>query len=118
MKHNRLIFSVFAALSLVAPVAFAQDAAQSTSQTTAPTERAEPVEQAEIGQQADAAAPAQQEAQKITWADLDSDKDGKLNKTEAQGVASLAQVFDEADGDKDGALSADEYKAYLAKSGK
>ena len=43
MKHNRLIFSVFAALSLVAPVAFAQDAAQSTSQTTAPTERAEQV---------------------------------------------------------------------------
>lgn len=112
MKRNSLISAVFTTLLTAAPLAFAQDAAQQS----APTEQAEPVEQATPAQQA---APAPVQApQKITWADLDGDKDGKLNKGEAEGVASLAQVFDEADGDKDGALSADEYKAYLAKTGK
>ena len=46
------------------------------------------------------------------------DKDGKLTKTEAAALDSLTQVFDKADADKDGALTPDEYKAYLAVNGK
>ena len=55
---------------------------------------------------------------KVTWSDLDGDKDGKLTKTEAAALDSLTQVFDKADADKDGALTPDEYKAYLAVNGK
>jgi hypothetical protein len=51
---------------------------------------------------------------KVTWSDLDGDKDGKLTKTEAAALDSLTQVFDQADADKDGALTPDEYKAYVA----
>lgn len=57
-------------------------------------------------------------AKRVNWSQLDSDKDGKLSKTEAAAVKSLSKVFDQADSNKDGALSADEYKAYLAARGK
>ena len=53
--------------------------------------------------------------EKKSWADVDADKDGKLTKTEAAAVPALGQVFDKADGNTDGALTADEYKAYVAK---
>jgi len=39
---------------------------------------------------------------------------GKLTKAEAGTVPALGQVFDKADGNADGALTADEYKAYVA----
>ena len=55
---------------------------------------------------------------KVSWSDLDGDKDGKLTKTEAAALDSLTQVFDLADVDKDGALTPDEYKAYIAVNGK
>lgn len=65
------------------------------------------------------AEPARASApRRITWSDLDADKDGKLTKSEAAPVQALTQVFDTADADKDGALTPDEYKAYLASSGK
>jgi hypothetical protein len=35
-----------------------------------------------------------EEAKKVTWSDLDTDKDGKLNKTEVAPVQALTQVFD------------------------
>ena len=96
---------------LAMPLAFAQtspttqaDPAQSTQPTT--TQNAEPA-----AQPADAAQPKQ-----VTWADLDTDKDGNLSKQEVTPVPSLTQVFDQADSDKDGKLTADEYKAFAAKS--
>ena len=55
---------------------------------------------------------------KVSWSDLDGDKDGKLTKTEAAALDSLTRVFDQADADKDGALTPDEYKAYIADNGK
>lgn len=55
---------------------------------------------------------------KKTWADLDTDKDGNLNKTEAAAIPSLEAVFDQADSNADGALSGDEYKTYLAANGR
>lgn len=48
-----------------------------------------------------------------TWASIDTDGNGTLSKSEAQVNAGLAQVFDQADTNKDGELSADEYKAFV-----
>lgn len=56
-------------------------------------------------------------AKRVNWSQLDSDKDGKLSKSEAAPVKGLSKVFDQADANKDGALTADEYKAYLAAHG-
>lgn len=95
--------------ALAAPMSFAQDtpasdAAQDTAQTAA-GQPASPAPQS-------AAAPA-----KKTWAELDIDKDGNLDKTEAATIPSLQAVFDQADANADGALSGDEYKTYLAANG-
>ncbi|MEQ1514434.1 MAG: EF-hand domain-containing protein [Lysobacteraceae bacterium] len=96
--------------ALAAPLSFAQnttptaDAAQDAAQTAA-GQPASPAPQSD-------AAPA-----KKTWADLDTDKDGNLNKAEAATIPSLQAVFDQADANADGALSGDEYKTYLAMNG-
>ncbi|MFZ2751849.1 MAG: EF-hand domain-containing protein [Lysobacteraceae bacterium] len=93
--------------ALAAPMSFAQTttptdaAAQDAAQTTA-TQPTTPAPQTD-------AAPA-----KKTWADLDTDKDGNLTKTEAATIPSLQAVFDQADANADGALSGEEYKTYLA----
>jgi len=50
----------------------------------------------------------------VSWSELDTDKDGKLSKTEAASINSLSKSFDGADADKDGALTTEEYKSYLA----
>lgn len=57
-------------------------------------------------------------ARQVTWTDLDVDKDGSLSRTEVTQLPSLSQVFDQADADADSKLTADEYKAYVAKNGK
>src|SRR3546814_16968539 len=51
------------------------------------------------------------EPKQVTWADLDVDKDGSLSKAEVATVPALTQVFDAADADADGTLTAAEYKA-------
>ena len=48
-----------------------------------------------------------------TWASLDTDGNGTINKAESQANAGLAQVFDQADANKDGELTPDEYKAFV-----
>lgn len=86
------------AAAVAMPMAFAQtapttdDGMQSEPPTAAPAPTAEP--------------------QQVTWADLDTDKDGALSKEEVATVPALAQVFDDADADADGKLTADEYKAH------
>lgn len=50
-----------------------------------------------------------------TWASVDTDSDGAISKQEAQVNAGLAQIFDQADGNTDGKLTPDEYKAFVAK---
>lgn len=108
-KHIDLRLTGLLALSaaFAAPMSFAQSttptdaAAQDTAQTTA-NQPATPAPQTD-------AAPA-----KKTWADLDTDKDGNLTKTEAATIPSLQAVFDQADANADGALSGEEYKTYLA----
>lgn len=52
-----------------------------------------------------------------SWADIDTDKDGNISKTEAVGMPALDRVFADADGNADGSLTADEYRDYAAKAG-
>ncbi|MCM2336939.1 MAG: hypothetical protein NDI66_09175 [Pseudomonas sp.] len=104
-RNTRLVAFALVA-SLGAPLAFAQTAPTATP----PAEQASPVAQDAAAQPAQAAAPA-----KKSWADVDADKDGKLTRAEADSVPALAQVFDQADGDADGALTAEEYKAFVGK---
>ncbi len=109
MKHARKPLFGLIALSaaLAMPVAFAQEADATAQDPQDPT----------TATQDPAAAPAAQpESQPLTWADLDVDGNGTLSKQEASNVQSLAQVFDDADTDKNGELSPDEYKAFVAKS--
>ncbi len=88
--------------ALAMPIAFAQsgptEADQDATQSSAP-QAAQPE-----------AAP-----KPVTWADLDSDKDGNLSKPETAPVPALNQVFDQADANKDGKLSAEEYKSFAMK---
>ena len=62
--------------------------------------------------------PQQGEPEKKNWSDLDVDKNGTLSATEAASVQNLSSVFAKADANADGELTQDEYKAYLAASGK
>jgi hypothetical protein len=59
-----------------------------------------------------AAQPAQ--PAKKTWAELDTDRNGNLSREESAAVPALEAVFERADANADGALTGDEYKAYLA----
>ncbi|MBB1087859.1 EF-hand domain-containing protein [Lysobacter sp. SG-8] len=74
-------------------------------------------------EQQDAATPQQDtttmndaEAPRKSWADIDVNQDGSVSKDEAAAVPALSQVFDSADADADGTLTADEYKAYIAQT--
>ena len=49
-----------------------------------------------------------------SWASLDTDGNGSLSKGEAAGHSALAQVYDQADVDSDGQLTADEYRGFIA----
>ena len=124
-SRNVLLTALSLGLTLSAPLAFAQDqtASPTTQEQTAatpatPATPADPAAQtgATPATPATPASPAEGEAKKITWSDLDADKDGKLTKTEASSVQALTQVFDDADADKDGALTPDEYKAFVARN--
>lgn len=105
-----ITLGVALAAALALPTAFAQTtpttgdgAMQSTPPTTTPPTTGSPM-------QPEAAA----EPKQVTWADLDTDKDGSLNKTEVATVPELTQIFDQADADADGKLTAEEYKAFAA----
>ena len=109
--------------SLSTPLAFAQSA-QGSTQTTPPTETSAQTATSAQGTAAAtetststgtaAASDTSTAPAKKSWSDVDADKDGKLTKAEAGTVPALGQVFDRADGNADGALTADEYKAYVA----
>lgn len=138
-SRNAFLTALTLGLTLSAPLAFAQNdnasqtaqdqtaetpAADASATAATPASPAEPAAQSTdptaATQSATPATPAdpnaQGDAKKITWSDLDADKDGKLTKTEASSVQALTQVFDDADADKDGSLTPDEYKAFVAKN--
>ena len=111
IRNRKSLIGTFALMAtLSAPMAFAQQAQQAdpaAAEQAAPTaQQAQPTSTAPTG-----AAP-----QKKSWADVDTDQNGSLSKSEASSVPALGQVFDQADANADGALTADEYKAYVAKA--
>lgn len=114
LSRKSLIGAFALVASLSAPLAFAQQAEQAP-----PTEQSA---DAAAATASDAAAQASEPAataaapQKKSWSDVDLDKDGNLSKTEASSVPALGQVFDKADANADGSLTAAEYKAYVAKA--
>lgn len=95
------------AAAIAAPAAFAQDTTPTTDQAqaaqTQPATPATPATPAEPG--------------KKTWADLDVNKDGNLDKAEAAPIPTLEAVFETADTNADGSLTGEEYKKYLAMNG-
>jgi hypothetical protein len=127
MNRKTLIGTFALVASLSAPLAFAQSqtdasstdaSAQSTTASDASTQSATPTDASTQSQSATtstdaSAATTQGDPAKKSWADVDADKDGNLSKAEAAAVPALGQVFDQADANADGSLSADEYKAYV-----
>lgn len=108
---NRTIPLLALTAALAAPAAFAQSSTGTpspASPTTAADQQTAPPDAA--------AAPAASQGKAKTWADVDSDKDGKISKTESASEPAVGQIFDQADSNKDGSLTTDEYKAYIAKS--
>ena len=118
-NRKPLIALIVAAGSVLAIPAMAQSAQQSAAQAQNQAAQAQQAA-AQAGQAADSAAGAAAQASQQasgggqTWASVDTDGNGTISKTEAQVNAGLAQVFDQADTNKDGELSPDEYKAYVA----
>ncbi|MFC5577034.1 EF-hand domain-containing protein [Lysobacter niabensis] len=124
LSRKSLIGTFALVATLSAPLAFAQtdttatDASmQSTTATDASSAQTTPAPAQPTTYNDAAASTIQGDPAKKSWADVDVDKDGNLSKAEASAVPALGQVFDKADGNADGSLSADEYKAYVAKSG-
>jgi type II secretory pathway pseudopilin PulG len=121
-NRKPLIALIVAAGSVLAIPAMAQTAQQSAAQAQTQAAQAQQ-SAAQADQAADAATGAATQASAQagggggggqTWASVDTDGDGAISKTEAQVNAGLAQVFDQADSNKDGKLTPDEYKAYVA----
>jgi hypothetical protein len=122
LSRKSLIGTFALVATLSAPLAFAQTdnaTTDASTQSTTPTDtstQSTPTP-AQPTTSNDASAATQGDPAKKSWADVDADKDGNLSKAEASAVPALGQVFDKADSNADGSLSADEYKAYVAKSG-
>lgn len=102
--------------ALAMPLAFAQSEPTDGTAQDAATTATQPTPTQQPTQPTAPTAPTTDAApQQLTWADVDSDKNGSISKTESALLASLAQVFEEADANADGELTPDEYKAYVAK---
>lgn len=122
-NRKPLIALIALTAALAMPMAFAQTetaepAAQTPTEQATPTESATPAESATGAsvQQAEQSAAGASDQGKQGWNDVDSDKDGAISKQEASSNAGLSQVFEEADADTDGKLTADEYKAFVSKN--
>ena len=112
MKNSRKPFLGLIAISaaLAMPLAFAQEAVPQDSQD--PMQEQVPTTAEEVpAPTTETTAP-----QALTWADLDTDGDGKLSKEEVASVDALVQAFDTADADSDGLLTPEEYTAFVASS--
>ncbi|UHQ22794.1 EF-hand domain-containing protein [Lysobacter sp. 5GHs7-4] len=118
LSRKSLIGAFALVASLSAPLAFAQQAEQAppAEQTAQSTDAAAAAATDATTAQASEPAATAAAPQKKSWSDVDVDKDGNLSKTEASSVPALGQVFDKADSNADGSLTADEYKAYVAKA--
>ena len=138
-QFNRKPLFFALALTLAAPLAFAQSTypQSSTPQSTDPQTTTQPTQSQDTSTQPTtttqdpaattqstqpanpmATTPTTSEPMKKNWSDLDLDKNGSLSATEAAPVSSLSKSFTTADANADGQLTQDEYKAFLASSGK
>jgi len=116
MNRHLLSLALAAASLSAAPLAFAQDGhANASAREHASTQAMQQHMGTQDRAPATPATPAESAGvKKVTWSELDTNGDGNLSKSEAEPVDSLSGAFDSADADKDGMLTADEYKAYLA----
>lgn len=114
-KNNRkpLIALVALSAALAMPLAFAQEKTEDAA-----TQQTEPTEDQATGAATDTPTQSTQSAAQGQqgWADVDTDGDGSISKEEAAANPGLSQVFDQADADADGKLTADEYKAFVSKN--
>lgn len=94
MTRTATIAALFAALTIAAPAAMAQDPSPQPAQTDTTTATTAPA--------------------KGAWEQLDRNSDGSLSKEESAGAPALEKVFEQADANADGSLTGDEYRAYLA----
>ena len=120
MKNNtRKPLIALAALSaaLAMPLAFAQEKTEDAA-AQAQTQQSEPTAEQATGSSTQSPTQSTQSATqgKQGWAYVDTDGDGAISKQEAATNAGLSQVFDQADANADGSLSADEYKAFVSKN--
>ncbi len=111
-NNNRkpLIALVALSAALAMPLAVAQEKAEDAAQ--AHTEQAATGSATTPTQSTDAAATQAKQG----WADVDTNGDGNISKEEAAANPGLSQVFDQADANADGSLTADEYKAFVSKN--
>jgi hypothetical protein len=58
------------------------------------------------------ASAGSQASTRLTWNNVDTDKDGKLSTTEVQGYSNLKANFTAIDGNSDGFVTQDEYRSY------
>ena len=110
LKNRKPLIAAALVAMLSAPLAFAQSTTPQSSDPAAAS-----ADQAGASG-ASATQGSANSSGKKSWSDVDTDKNGSLSKSEASSVPALGQVFDQADADADGALTADEYKAYVAKA--
>ncbi|NDK38495.1 EF-hand domain-containing protein [Pseudoxanthomonas gei] len=122
-NRKPLIALLALSAALAMPMAFAQDdteaqATQAQAEQATPTDPATATQSAQGAsvQQAEQASTSASSQGKQGWNDVDSDKDGAISKKEAASNAGLSQVFDQADADTNGKLTAEEYKAFVSKN--
>lgn len=137
--HRTSLFGVALGAALMMPLAMAQGTTSSGTPQTPPA-TSQPASPATAPAQAPATttpstqspAPADPEATagatskpsvmsmsanpaQKSWNDIDTNKDGKISKTEAAADAGMKAIFTKADADGDGFLTADEYRTYYDK---
>ena len=116
-NRKPLIALVALSAALAMPLAFAQEKTEDAA-AQAQTQQSEPTAEQATGSTTQSPTQSTQSATqgKQGWADVDTDGDGAISKQEAATNAGLSQVFDQADANADGSLSADEYKAFVSKN--
>lgn len=119
--RNPLTLALALGASLAMPMAFAQSTSPTPAspteqyqQTQPPANSATPPTSTADDAAASTGTEPAGEAKQLTWADVDADGNGTISKTESSALPSLAQVFEQADSDANGELTADEYKAFVA----